>query len=157
MKKTIVLALILLGASCQNPPQKLSEQDIAAVRATMDKYVSAALAADWDAWGSTMATDAIFYPPNQDPITGREAIVAFGRAYPKLTSFTAPAGEITGYNDIAYAVGDYSLTVTLADSSSMSDQGSFIDTFAKQADGSWLYTRGIWHSNLPIPSPPPSK
>lgn len=158
MKKIMVLALAVFGfAACQNAEQKLSDQDTAAIRSTIVKYVSTALAADWDTWGNTIAPDAVFCPPNQEPVVGREAIVAWGRTFPKLTSFTATASEISGYKDLAYEFGPYSLTATLPDGSSMTDQGSHIDIFRKQPDGTWRYSRVIWHTNLPLPAAPPAK
>ena len=152
MKKIIILVFIVLSVvACQNPAQQLSDQDISAIRSTLDKYVSTALAADWDAWGNTIASDGIFFPPNQEPLEGREAIVAWGRTLPKLTSFTISATEISGYKDIAYVFGPYSLSATL------DDQGSHIDILRKQPDGTWLYSRAICHSNLPLPTVPPAK
>ena len=157
MKKINILALVFLAlAACQDAEQKLWDQDITAIRSTLDKYVSTSLAADWDAWGTTIAPDAIFFPPNQEPLVGREAIVAWGRSFPKLTSFTATFPEISGYNDLAYASGPFSLTATIADGTSITDQGSHVEIFQKQPDGTWLYSRVIWHSNLPLPVAQPA-
>ena len=158
MKKIMILAFTVFGlTTCQTAEQKLSDQDTAAIRSTIDKYVSTALAADWDSWGNTIARDVIFCPPNNEPLEGRDATIAWVRSFPKLTSFTASASEVSGYRDIVYAYGTYSLTATLNDGSSMSDQGSHIDIFRKQPDGTWLYSRVMWHSNIPLPTPQPAK
>jgi len=158
MKKMILLGFIVLGAiACENPAQQLSDQDITAIRSTIDKYVSAALVADWEAWGNTIAPDGIFFPPNQEPLKGHDAIVAWVRTFPKITRFTASADEISGYKDIAYVFGSYSLTASLSDASSLNDQGSHIDIFRKQPNGTWLYRSTIWHSNLPLPAAPPAQ
>lgn len=158
MKKIIILALAFLGlTACQNAEQKLSDQDIAAIRSTIDKYTSTSLAADWDAWGNTMAPDAVLCPPNQEPLVGREAIVAWGRTFPKLTTLTITAPEISGYKDLAYDFGSFSFTATLADGSSLADQGSHADILRKQPDGTWLFSRLIWHSNLALPAAQPAK
>ena len=154
MKKNKILAFAFLGLiACQNSEQKLSDQDITAIQSTSDKYVSTALASDWDSWGNTITPDVIFSPPNQEPLVGREAAVAYVRTIPKFISFTAPTSEISGYKDLAYSFGSYSLTVTSNDSSSFSDQGSYVNIFRKQPDGAWLYSRVIWHSDLPLPTP----
>lgn len=157
MKKIKILALAFLGlTACQNAEQELSDQDITTIRSTLDKYISTALAADWDSWGTTIAPDAIFFPPNQEPVVGREAIVAWGKSFPKLTSFTATFPEISGYKDLACASGPYSLTATAANGLSIVDRGSHVDILKKQPDGTWLYSRAIWHSNLPLPAPQPA-
>lgn len=154
----ILLCLVfIVVTACQTVEQKITEKDSEAIRSVMETYVSTALAADWDAWGKTITSDGIFCPPNQEPLVGREAIVDWGHAFPKLTSFIATPIEVMGRTDMAYAYGPYSFTATLPDGSSISDQGSYVNIFQKQLDGSWLYSRGIWHSNSPLPALQPDK
>jgi hypothetical protein len=59
-----------------------SDADAAAVRANIEEYRLAALGGQWDAWGATLTADAIACPPNQAPLVGREAAVAFACSQP---------------------------------------------------------------------------
>src|SRR5688572_9863194 len=70
-------------ASASAQTATLSSVDVAAVKTIVDEYVRTTLAADWTAFGETMARDAILYPPNGPPIVGRDSIVAFVKAFPK--------------------------------------------------------------------------
>jgi ketosteroid isomerase-like protein len=126
-----------------------SDADAAAVRANIEEYRLTALAGQWDAWGATLTADVIALPPNQAPLIGREAAVAFGKAFPKLTSFTVTVDEVTGQGDLAYTRGTYAFTATTPDGASMNDGGSFLEIHRRQADGSWPYYRWIWHSDSP--------
>ena len=146
--------LFVLGlAACQAPASDFTDRDASAVRAQIDTYVSAALAADWDSWGNTLSSDVIFFPPNQAPLVGHDAVMAWVRELPTLTSFTAVPDEVSGTGDLAYAHGTYSYAETLPDGSGITEQGTYVNIFRLQPDGSWRYTHGIRHSNLPAPAP----
>ncbi len=149
--------VFLLGlAACQPPPSDFTDRDASAVRALIDTYVSAILAADWDTWGNTLSSDVIFFPPNQAPLVGHDAVMAWIREFPTLTSLTAVPDEVSGTGDLAYAHGTYSYTATLPDGSAITEQGTWVNIFRLQADGFWQYTHNIWHSSLPASATQPS-
>jgi uncharacterized protein (TIGR02246 family) len=162
-----VAALVMIaGCSVESVPEEsksssdataLSETDVAAVKAQVDKYVKATLARDWTAFGQTLAADVIAYPPNQSPIQGRDAVVAFVKTFPTITAFTVDVADVSGSGDFAYATGTFHLTMQMPDGSTVKDDGSFVEVHRRQADGSWPYTRLIWHSDAPLPTAPPAK
>ena len=149
------LTLLLAAAACQPAELEISEQDIDSIREQIDTYVRHALAGDWDAWGTTLMSDVIALPPNQAPLLGRDAVVAWGKTFPRLTAFTVSVDEIEGRGDMAYARGTYSLAAMLPDSTSLTETGSFMEIHRRQADGSWPYSRLIWHSDAPLAAQPP--
>jgi ketosteroid isomerase-like protein len=147
----VCLVSALLGSACGGASASLSDQDVAAVKAQMDKYMKTALATDWDAWGSTLTDDCVTMPPNSPPLMNRAAAVAFLKSFPKLTSFTTNTTEVSGRGDMAYAVGTFAIAFTLPGGSTTTDKGSFLDVFRKQSDGSWLFSRVMWHSDALLP------
>lgn len=151
----IGLSLLASLAACRPAAPELPDADVAAIRANIDAYVRTALAGDWDAWGKTLATDVVYMPPNQPALLGREAVVAFGKSFPKLTRLSVTPEDVTGRGDLAYARGKYSYAATLPDGSTISESGSFLEIHRRQADGSWLYTQLIWHADSP-PAPAPA-
>ena len=152
---TLLLAVFLGG--CRSAATSFSDADAAAIRVQIKKYADAALAADWDAWGQTLAPDVIALPPNSPPIVGRDAAVAYARTYPKLTRLVETVDEVVGTADLAYARGRYSLGATLPDGSTVTDDGSFLRIHRRAADGSWPHVRWIWHSDMRIAVPSPAK
>jgi len=146
-------ALLAVLMACQQPTAELSQADKDAVQATIDTYVQAALARDFDAWGQTLADDVFYSPPNRAPLNGREAAVEWVRAFPPLTSFTVTMAEIGGAGDLAYARGTYRLEHSLADDLSTIENGTFLDLHRRAADGSWQYTHVFFHSTDPLPEP----
>jgi ketosteroid isomerase-like protein len=147
------LSLLALLCGCQPAAPAFTDADAAAVRGNIDDYVRAALAADWEAWGNTLAEDVVFMPPNQAPLVGRDAAVSYVRAFPRLTAFTATPAEVAGQGDAAWVRGTYSLTVALPDGTPMQESGSFLEVHRRQPDGTWRYTHSMWHSDSPAAPP----
>ena len=141
----ICLALLVVEVACSPTSGALSDSDVATVKAQIDKYASAALARDFEAWGNTLAPDVVVLPPDSQPLNGREAFVNWAKNSRELTSFTATAEEVTGNGDLAYARGTYTYTATLADGSTMNEHGSFFEIHRHQPDGTWPYTWLEWH------------
>lgn len=152
-----VVTILAVLTACQPPVAELSKADTDAVKATIEAYRTTALAGDWDTWGKTLATDVVYSPPNLVPIQGREAAVAWAKGFPKLTSFTSTVSEVVGRGDLAYSRGTYAYAVTMPDGSTASEQGETIAIHRRQPDGTWPYTRALWHSNQPLPAPAPAK
>jgi ketosteroid isomerase-like protein len=150
--QTVIVVACLLVAGCRQPSAEISSEDAAGVRAQIDEYVRASLAGDIQAWGNTLAPDAVTMPPNAAPLEGREAAIEWFKGFPKITSFTVEPTEVTGSGDVAYARGTYTFTAALPDGSSVTDRGSFLEIHRRAADGTWPYTRLIWHSDTPPPA-----
>lgn len=146
------LALLTVAVGCRAGAPEISDADRAAIRAEMEKYIAAVNAGDFEAWGNGLASDVVVMPPNTAPLQGREAAVNWVKSLPKIT-LTTTADEVNGHGDLAYVRGAFGVTATLPDGSTMNDKGSFLEIRRRQADGTWLLTRDIWHSDLP---PPPT-
>jgi ketosteroid isomerase-like protein len=97
------IALLVMSTGCQRQTAELTQVDKDAVRAEIEKYRQAALAADWTAWGNTLAADVFLSPANVAPMTGRDAAVAWVKTFPKVTGLTLNIEEITGRDDLAFA------------------------------------------------------
>ena len=151
------LLLAVVPGGCRSATPSLSDADVAAIRSEINRYAQAALAADWDAWGQTLAPDVIALPPNSPPIVGRDAAVAYARTYPKLTRLAETVEEVVGVGDLAYARGRYSLAATLGDGRTVTEDGSFLRIHRRAADGSWPHVRWMWHSDKSMPGSSPSK
>src|SRR5438552_14186617 len=114
------LAFLASLTSCKKEGAESEEaqftpKDSTAVRASVDKWVSTLLARDFDGWATTVTSDVVLYPPNGSPTTGRDAAVAFVKAYPTITSFVFSPEEVTGNGNVAYDRGTYTTTVKLPD------------------------------------------
>lgn len=121
------------------------------LEAQIEKYRKAVLDRNWDAWGATLAPDIFFSPPNQSPLSGRDATVAWIKEFPEVEQFEVDIEEIKVEGDLALVRGTYRLQVRLEDGTEQSDRGAFLDAHRRADGGSWPYTHVMFHS---VESPP---
>lgn len=147
-----VLGTSLLVASCAtNPPPReagsieraaaeLSAQDIAAIRATSERWVNAIRERRWDDAAATYTQDAVLWF-GQDEFEGRESIrEALQAMGPFPPSFDLHLEEIEGRGDMAFVSGH--ATVTSEDGQPM-EAGQYLDVRVRQPDGTWLFYRDM--------------
>ena len=122
----------------------LDSAQVAAIRATRERHVRLALAADWRSFVEIYEERAFVMPPNSQPLDSRSQLLAFAENFPRIEKLRIAPGEIDGRADLAYERGFYDMTFT----SGVSDRGSYLTLWRKQDDGSWMIFRDIWHSDL---------
>jgi len=109
-----------------------------------------------DADGITcyMAEDAILMPPNVSKIVGRQQINTWIRQFFELFSMTelsVPEREIMITGDWAFEVTQYDWTIIpKGGDEAVRDQVNWIGIWRRLTDGTWVQTRGIWNSSLPL-------
>ena len=130
-------------------------RDEATIRAASKSYRDLGLARDWPNWGKTFTEDAVFMPPHEAAVNGRQAIEKWANSFPTMRELTIEPVEFTGNGDLAVVRGRYSFTVGGANEPSVSDSGKYIEIWRKQSDGTWKLVRDIFNSDLPLPTPTP--
>ncbi|HEX2339919.1 MAG TPA: nuclear transport factor 2 family protein [Vicinamibacterales bacterium] len=127
----------------------LTEHDLAAIRAAIEKDAAAVRRADWDAITHMFTSDAIRFPAPQPPIRGRAAMRAWLETFPPFEKFAITADEILGGDGLAFVRGTY--VMTLGGPTPVTDRGNYMGLMRKQPDGSWLWTTDMAVSELPAP------
>ena len=150
------LCAVTACAAKSDSSAAFTPQDSAAIAAEAEKWRTTSLSRDFDQFATTLASDAVMYPPNTAPTVGKEASMAYIRSYPTITKFDITMSETGGHGDVGFDRGDFTLTAKLPDGTEINDQGSFMSVFRRQSDGSWKHSRVMWHSNLPAPTAPPA-
>ncbi len=154
MRPTLLLtALGCAVLACQSAPARLSEADIAAIRASADSFAANARARRDSANAALYAENAVFMPPNQPAVEGRVAIRAWFAAFPPMSAFSITSIKIDGQGDLAYERGTYALTIAAAGKApAMEDHGKYLAVRRRQTDGSWLMTLDMFNSDVPLPT-----
>lgn len=128
---------------------RLTADDHEAIRAFYPNWTARVLARDFDDMFELYTEDAVIMPPNHPALRGRDEILAFMQAFPKVTKAEFHVDEVDGRGDLAYVTGRYSLTLEAADAPGpVEDVGKFIEIRRRQADGSWKVSRDIFNSDL---------
>ena len=164
MKKLLVILplflLICFTFSCQQGEEvaeevgvkALTDEDMAAIEALGPAIDELGLAGDWDAFFEMFTEDMLMMPPNMPAIKGRAAYKAWVTSMGfTMTESSYKFQEIAGYGDIAYAVATYTETFSLEGvEEPIYDEGKILTILHKQPDGSWLFSKWMWASDLPL-------
>jgi ketosteroid isomerase-like protein len=145
--------LIVAVAGCSPSQEEFTEADAQALRAMSGQFTTAHLAGNWTGFDSILAEDVVFLPPNATAVEGRQAVVGFLQAFPRLSAFTATVTDLGGSGNLAFARGTYTFTTAPDSGAPMTDQGKFLAIHRRFPDGIWRITKDIWNSDLPLPAP----
>jgi uncharacterized protein (TIGR02246 family) len=160
------LALTLVGCQATETSQTPAG-DLAtarqAVRTADSLFAAAAAAHDLEASVTSLATDAIMFPPDQPPVIGRAAIREYMRE-----SFATPHFSVTWTTDtvIVAAGGDmaYSFARSRYTFPGRSGAAGAVDTaygkgvsvWRRDTDGRWRTVADIWNGAPTLPAIQPA-
>ena len=145
----------LLMVSC-NKTEPVAPFDIekvkAGITATNQKFMDAVSRGDSLALAACYHSEGMIMPPNMEPISGKDNIIAFQSEGIKMgiAGFIAISTEVWGNEENVFVVGTYEL---LGKDKSTLEKGKYLSTW-KQEDGEWKMYRDIWNSSMPPPAPP---
>ncbi len=146
-----IAALVSFAVACQAPPPPppadLTDQDHATIRGMFDATPGYVLAGDWAAWAGQYSVDAVLQPPNAPPVTCREAIQAWGEAFPSVAEISFSSVQVMGQADLAYGTSAYTMTLEGAPA----DTGKQMAVFRRTPTGGWEVVALSFNSDLRIP------
>jgi uncharacterized protein (TIGR02246 family) len=159
VRPSFALRLVPFAAllACQQPatpaaPGGLTDADRAAIDSLHTAFAAAAVAGDFAKVASMYTEDASVMAPNQPVATGRMAIQQALSAFPPLGEMKLIAHDVNGSGDLAAVRGTYALLMAPPGSPAISDTGSYVELWKKQADGKWLMAWDIWNSHKAAPT-----
>ena len=149
---TVAALSAALAVGCTKAPAFTAE-DETAVRAFFDGTVKNVNAGNFEAWAAQFADDAVFQPANGQTVTGRAAILAWGKALPPMEHMVFSNVKVSGEGNMAWGTSHYAIKMTGVPA----DTGKQLVVFKRSADGKWGIVAGGFNSDLPLPTPAASK
>jgi ketosteroid isomerase-like protein len=148
---TLVGALVAVSVGCQQGGA-LSDQDKAAIQKQHEDYaqmMNAGTPAPDAVVKAYYAADATVLPPNA-PATQDLALVAKMMTAPGgvAKNFKFDAVVVEGTGDLAVSNGAWEGDFVVPGGGMMHDKGKFLETWKKQADGSWKSAYDMWSSDM---------
>ncbi len=155
------LAVALFLAGCSQPAPDTREADAKALRDLETQWNQEYVSKDPGKLVAHYADNAVLMAPGMPASSGKEAIrktLMDMVGDPALSlKFQANRVEVAKSGDLAYTQGSYTMTVTDPHTKQvMNDHGSYVTTYAKQADGSWKAVADIATSEVPPPAAAPA-
>ena len=143
MRITCLLVLVsgiaLAGCRERPAPVELSSADVAAIRATSQRWLAAVRQGRWEEAAATYTGDAILWFGDNE-FTGRAAILASLEAQQPLPTLELHIDEIRGRGDMAFVSG-YSTVTPVGGAPVVAAR--YMDIRLRQPDGSWLFYRDM--------------
>ncbi len=133
--------------------------DEAKLKSDVQKWMDDFNAGNAEAVAGQYMEDAVLMPPNAPASVGRTAIrdaIAKEAAGVKAGGLTMKTTATTGVGvngDMAWMSGSYA--VVDANGANV-DVGKYLSVH-KKVNGTWLYVRDTWNSDMPPPPSPPAK
>jgi len=148
---TAVTSLLVL--SCAAP-----QVDMTALRKTVDDYNSISkegmLSGNSDKVMPYYQDDALEMAPNMEMAKGKDAIKAMqdqmSKSGMKFTAVNFTTTDLQAGGSVAYEIGTYDMTMTMAPMGEVKDHGKYIAIWHQQADGTWKVRAEIWNSDMPM-------
>jgi ketosteroid isomerase-like protein len=144
-------ASILALDGCQARPAEFTTEDESTVRAMFDSTVANIRAGDWTTWSQQFTDNAVLQPPNAKPVSGRAAILAWGKAFPPVAEISFSNVQVAGDGNMAYGTSVYLLKLKGAPA----DSGKQLVVFRRSAGGPWQIPAVSFSSDLAVPAPSP--
>jgi uncharacterized protein (TIGR02246 family) len=137
----VVLAAAVSSCQVQSETQALSAMDIAAIRATTERWTAAVRARKWDDAAAMFTADAMLWIAGT-AYSGRSAIRDFHSSMPSWNpTRVLHIDEIRGSGSIAYVVGHATIVPEGSDTSVVVSRT--LDIRVRQSDGTWLFARDM--------------
>jgi len=146
MKSYLVLYGAVAAALLMIPGQEAlaaaRDSDSHALTANEEQWNQDYLAKDLDKIVAHYADDAVVMAPGMPAASGKDAIRRVLKEMvddPAMSlKFSASKVEVSKSGDMAFTQGSYTMTMTDPSSKKViTDHGSYVTTYRKQADGSW--------------------
>lgn len=156
MRKSVLflLGVVCLASACAsaNTTEEFGLKDQAAIREKNAGFVKAFNAKDMNQILSAYTENAVFMPPNQPVLRGKDAMKTFYDDMLKGggTNLRLDAGEISGHGPLAYQSGTYELDMKPTGGAETHDRGKYLFILRKM-NGTWRYEYTVWNSDLPAP------
>jgi uncharacterized protein (TIGR02246 family) len=136
-----------------------NDADVKAIQDTESQWNQDFAARDLEKIAGHYTDDAVFMVSGSSANFGKDAIRNGFRdmvSDPGMTmKFQATKVDVAKSGDLAYTRGTYTLTVTDPQSKQIvTDHGSYVTTYRKQADGTWKAVADIAVSEVPPPPAP---
>jgi ketosteroid isomerase-like protein len=148
---TMTIAATALLAACSPSPKAEAPTaapavNIAAIalsiRAAEEKWGKEYEARDAEAVGAHYAADAVFMPLDAPPLRGREALIAALKRAPEDKDYTMvfvpEKVDVAASGDLAVSIGSFEQHRSLP--SKVVKTGTYLVSYRKQSDGTWLVT-----------------
>jgi uncharacterized protein (TIGR02246 family) len=151
--------IAIMMVACNQAPDT-HDADVQAIKSLETTWNQDYAGKNPDKLAAYYADDAVLMAPGTEAVAGKDAIRTMLTHFvsdPALTlKFQSSKVDASKSGDVAYAQGSYTMTMTDPNTKQViTDRGSYVTVYHKQADSSWKAVSDIASSSVPPPAPAP--
>ena len=152
------LAAFVYGCGEPPPPPDTRAADEAAIMKADAAWSEAAGSKNVDASMAFLADDVRMFPPNEPMVEGKEAVRKTWETLYAMPGFAlswTPTKAVAARSgDLGYVYGTYEFGFNDPQGNPVTENGKYLEVWAKQDDGSWKVAADIFNSSVPLAPPP---
>ena len=156
--RPVYLAAAAVAIACSSQNTAKNDAQDSTLQAGVDSAANRLLAAlRGDATDSLlvlMAEDVIIMPPNEPALKGKAAVRTWYGQFVKqmrTSSLKVTNRELFIGGDYATEVAGFEWTlVPVAGGAPITDRGSYMQLWRREANGRWAFSREVWNSSIPV-------
>ena len=148
-----VLAVALAGCSSQTGPRPFGKPDQDSINQLVQEFITIYNAKDAQKLSMLFTGGGAVMPPNASAVRGTENVREYyvNRFAQGASDLALEPQTVTGVGTLAYATGDYRLTMAPPNGESRRDRGKFLFVL-RNADGKWLLEVLMFSSDFAAPA-----
>lgn len=143
---------VALGAAVREELDRsgINVEDFAELTRYMDKYVRHCRKGEWEAAAEMLTEDAVYLPPGEPMVEGRQAVLEWLRARPPLIDYQWTILYARRAEGHAWSHGLLAITAEI-DGAPLTMTAKVSNTLIRMPDGSWKATSVTWNTDGPGP------
>ena len=146
----VFVSFIICAFACSRDSQNIPN-DIDIIKKSYDEWLNATNAKDIDKWSIFLDADAVFLPPDSQPLESIDDIKDY-----YINLFKDPSSklecdqvfvEVAKSRDIAWSRGVCKATFSTVDGNIGTGASKWTKVWIRQADGTWKCKLNTWNQN----------
>jgi ketosteroid isomerase-like protein len=149
------VAAVLLGACAAPPPPTFGRPDIDSINKQLQEFIAAYNVKDAAKVATMFTSGAMVLPPNASTVQGSASIQEYyvNRFKQGASKLSLEPNNVSGSGTLAYANGNYRLTMAPEGGPEHPDRGKFLFVF-RNSNGVWLLEDLMFSSDFAPTAPP---
>jgi uncharacterized protein (TIGR02246 family) len=151
------LVVVTVGCSGGQAPRAFGKPDQDAINNLVQEFISIYNTKDAQKLSMLFTGGGSVLPPNASAVRGTENVRVYyvNRFAQGASDLALEPQTVTGVGTLAYAMGDYRLTMAPPNGESRRDRGKFL-FILRSSDGKWLLEVLMFSSDFAAPGAPPA-
>jgi len=144
------LAAAISLAACQTTPQMESGPSVSEeMQQYVEAWTSVFNSREFENFRDLVTDDIVLLPQDAERVDGVDNYVAYHIATSPPARITVETSDVIDHGNFTTTFGSYAMVISLEDGNSVTQDGKWLASFARDAKGDWRMHRHAWNTDAP--------